>query len=63
MYACIKHIGKYENSYKSYEKLKNIYMKMNIKLLEIHMKRVYLTFFCESNEDNYMTEISIQVSR
>ncbi|TQW59598.1 MerR family transcriptional regulator, partial [Clostridioides difficile] len=22
-----------------------------------------LDFFCESNEDNYMTEISIQVSR
>ncbi len=38
-------------------------MKMNIKLLEIRMRRVYLTFFCESNEDNYMTEISIQVSR
>ncbi|MBZ4347503.1 MerR family transcriptional regulator [Clostridioides difficile] len=63
MYACIKHIGKYENSYKSYEKLKKYIYENEYKIIGNSYEESILDFFCESNEDNYMTEISIQVSR
>lgn len=63
MYACIKHIGKYEDSYKSYEKLKKYIYENEYKIIGNSYEESILDFFCESNEDNYMTEISIQVSR
>ncbi|MDB0441508.1 MerR family transcriptional regulator [Clostridioides difficile] len=62
MYACIKHIGRYEDSYKSYEKLKKYIYDNNYKIIGNSYEESILDFFCESNEENYMTEISIQIS-
>ncbi|MCC0739802.1 MerR family transcriptional regulator [Clostridioides sp. ZZV14-5902] len=62
MYVCIKHIGRYEDSYKSYEKLKKYIYDNNYKIIGNSYEESILDFFCESNEENYMTEISIQIS-
>ncbi|EGT3783626.1 MerR family transcriptional regulator, partial [Clostridioides difficile] len=50
-------------SYKSYEKLKKYIYENEYKIIGNSYEESILDFFCESNEDNYMTEISIQVSR
>ncbi|MCC0640201.1 MULTISPECIES: MerR family transcriptional regulator [unclassified Clostridioides] len=62
MYVCIKHIGRYEDSYKSYEKLKKYIYDNNYKIIGNSYEESILDFFCENKEENYMTEISIQIS-
>lgn len=62
-YACINHVGRYEDIYKSYEKLIKYIDENGYKIIGKSYEKTILDFFSASTEEDYLSEISIQVSK
>ena len=60
-YACINHIGNYTDTKKSYLKLLKFIDDNNYKILSNSFESSLLDFFSFKKEEDYLTEISIQI--
>ena len=60
-YACINHIGNYADTKKSYLKLIKFIDDNNYKILSNSFESSLLDFFSFKKEEDYLTEISIQI--
>lgn len=61
LYACINHVGSYETTYKSYEVLVDYIKQKNYKIVGDSYETGLLDFFAIKDEQEYITEIAIQV--
>ena len=63
LYATIIHKGNYEDTYISYNKLIEYIKNNGYEIVGNAYEECLLDFFTQENEENYLTRISIQVSK